>query len=41
MKSTALKLVIGFLIIFSHFSYATIPNIDNGTRAISLVSADA
>ncbi len=33
MKSTALKLVIGFLIIFSHFSYATIPNIDNGTRA--------
>ncbi len=32
MKSTALKLVIGFLIIFTHFSYATIPNIDNGSR---------
>lgn len=38
MKSTALKLVIGFLIIFSHFSYATIPNIDNDSRPFPSLS---
>ena len=31
MNKLSIKLFIGFLIIFSQLSWATIPNIDNGT----------
>ena len=38
MNKFSIKLFIGFLIIFSHFSYATIPNLDNGTKPFPSLS---
>ena len=38
MNKLSIKLFIGFLIIFSHFSCATIPNLDNGTKSFPSLS---